>query len=142
MNPWKNLGVYLLMGLTLTLMTVSYGWFPQNFLHVLPLYISVLVMLLQSFANRYAFLLGAANSLLYAGVYAVFGLYAMALYALLVSCPLQIATFVRWSRRRYGSSTYLKKLSLRQLAVLATALGAVWLLLYGLFSALGSRACS
>ena len=69
--------------------------FQQPFLRMLPLYISLCVGMLQSRASRYASLVGGLNSLVYTFVYISLGLYASALYAIAVSFPLQIATFLK-----------------------------------------------
>ena len=68
---------------------------------------------------RYASLIGGINSVLYALVYAHYHLYATAAYALLVSCPIQIVTFIRWSQRPWGQSTFFRKLTAKQRIVTA-----------------------
>ena len=100
--------------------------FKQSPLRVLPLYISLFISLLQSKINRYAPLIGGVNSILYAMTYFHYGLYANAFYALLFSFPLQIITFILWTRRRYGSSTVLKKMSLKQRVFTLVGFLAVW----------------
>ena len=101
------------MAVTAILITVTGIWFDQSFIRILPLYVSLVVGVLQSRANRYASLLGGMNSILYALVYVYLGLYASAGYAILFSFPLQIATFILWSRRKQGESTTFRKLSWR-----------------------------
>ena len=101
-----NLPRLCLMAVTAVLITVTGIIFRQSFIRILPLYVSLLVGLLQSRANRYASLLGGLNSILYTLVYIYLGLYASAGYALLFSFPLQIVTFILWSRRKRGSPYY------------------------------------
>ena len=108
-----NLPRLCLMAVTAILITVTGIWFDQSFIRILPLYVSLVVGVLQSRANRYASLLGGMNSILYALVYVYLGLYASAGYAILFSFPLQIATFILWSRRKQGESTTFRKLSWR-----------------------------
>ena len=99
------------MAVTALLITVTGILFNQSFIRILPLYVSLFVGVLQSRANRYASLLGGMNSILYALVYVYLGLYASAGYAILFSFPLQIMTFILWSRRKQGESTKFRKMS-------------------------------
>ena len=101
----------ILLAVTAMLITVTGILFRQNFLHILPLYVSLVVGMLQSRANRYASLLGGLNSILYTIVYVYLGLYASAGYAILFSFPLQIITFILWSRRKEGESTRFRRMS-------------------------------
>ena len=61
----SNLPRLILLAVTAILITVTGILFRQNFLHILPLYVSLVVGILQSRANRYACLLGGLNSILY-----------------------------------------------------------------------------
>ena len=112
---------------------------PADVIRVLPLYVSLFVMLLQTNASRYAFLVGGINSVLYAGVYFSIGLYASAVSALAVSFPLQIVSFIRWGRHRYGRSTVFRRLGARRFALCVAGLAAAYGVTYLIFSALGSR---
>ena len=58
-------------------------FFRLHIANVLPLFFSVFIMFLQSRVNRYAFLIGALNSILYAVAYFYMTLYSSAAYALL-----------------------------------------------------------
>ena len=136
-------GRFILMSVTAVLLAVSTLCFlPENPWHnfqVLPLFISLIVMILQSNANRYGYLLGSLNSLIYAAVYLfIFNLYGSALSAALTSFPFQLATFINWSRKPYGNSTIFKKLSKKALLLTVGILIALWLVLYILLSSLGS----
>ena len=106
----------LLFGMAITAAGVTAAGllFHQSFFRILPLYVSLVIGLLQSRMIRYASLMGGVNSILYALVYAHYHLYASAAYALLVSCPIQIVTFIRWSRKPWGHSTVFRKLSAKQ----------------------------
>lgn len=108
-----NIPRLCLMAVTAILITVTGILFHQSLIRILPLYVSLVVGALQSRANRYAGLLGGMNSILYALVYLYLGLYASAGYAMLFSFPLQIVTFILWSRRKRGESTKFRKMSWR-----------------------------
>jgi len=99
--------------------------------------VSLFIMFLQTRVNRYAYLLGGLNSLLYAYVYWYYGLYASVAYAVLVSCPFQIATFILWSRRPWGNATVFKKMTKKQLILVAAAFVTVWLILQVVLKAIG-----
>ena len=123
----SNLPRLILLAVTAILITVTGILFRQNFLHILPLYVSLVVGILQSRANRYACLLGGLNSILYTVVYVYLGLYASAGYAILFSFPLQIITFILWSRRKEGESTRFRRMSplCRLLVLLGFAVSSV-----------------
>ena len=86
----------------------------QHFLLVLPLFNSLIIMLLTSSINRYGQLLGGINSIVYGGVYIYFGLYGMAATTILVNAPIMIITFILWNKNSYKHSTLLKRLSKKQ----------------------------
>ena len=102
------------MGITAVLITVAGVYYRQSFLRILPLYISLIIGMLQSRVNRYACLLGSVNSLLYGAVYVYFNLYASAISAVLFSCPIQMLTFIRWNKNKWEHSTVLRKLTAKQ----------------------------
>lgn len=105
---------YSLLLVTAVLITWTGIVWKQQVFRIIPLYVSLVVGMLQSRASRYACLIGGVNSLIYAVVYFSLGLYAMALYALLVSCPIQLITFVRWSKNAYKHSTKFRRLNWKQ----------------------------
>ena len=117
--PKDILPKLILIGITAAAITVTGILYRQSVLRILPLYISLIIGALQSRANRYAPLLGGFNSILYMIVYLYLGLYASAGYALLFSCPIQLVTFVRWSRRKYGTSTQFRRLNTKQRILVA-----------------------
>ena len=126
------------LGVSFILITVSGILVRQNILFMLPLYISLLVATLDSRVSRYARLLGGINSVLYAAVYLYYGLYANAVYALTMSCTLQLVTFFRWKKRPWGNSTMFRKFTNKQRIAVAAAFlaasGAVALVLRTLHS--------
>lgn len=110
----------------------------QSFVRILPLYISLLIALLQSEVNRYANLVGGLNSIIYSVVYFYYNLYAMAAYALIVSFPLQIATFILWNKQPWQNSTVLKRFSTAKRAVLIIGTIIAWAIICYFLSATDS----
>ena len=111
----------------------------QSILRMIPLYVSLAVGILQSRANRYANLIGGINALLYAAVYFYFGLYASAANALFVSSPIQIATFIRWSKRSYKHSTKFRCLSAKSRMILSFIFAVSFFAMYMILLALNSK---
>ena len=126
---------FILLILTAILISISAIILETPFLRILPLFISLFVMLYHSEANRFAHLVGAANSVLYAMIYFSLELYASATSALFVSFPIGIITFLTWNRRSYKESVVFRKMPPVLLTI--TILGAVGLWL-GLYLALDS----
>ena len=124
--------------LTAVTITVTGIIFRQSFIRILPLYVSLIIGALQTRANRYAFLIGGANSVLYALVYVYLGLYASAGYALLFSCPLQIVSFVLWNRKKRGQSTRFRRMSNKCRILVATGFAAAFTVLSLVLRAAGS----
>lgn len=93
--------------------------FKQNFLRTLPLYVSLFVGMLQAKASRFSYLVGGLNCILYTVVYISLGLYASAASALLFSCPIQLITFVSWSKHSYKHSTQFRSLSMLKWILMA-----------------------
>ncbi len=127
------------MAVTAVLIAVTSVIYKQSFLRVLPLFISLCVGLFQSRVSRYASLVGGVNSVLYALVYVYYHLYGSALYALLVSCPIQILTFVRWNKNKWKQSTVLRKMSVKQRLVMTAAFCAAFTALWFILPLLGSE---
>ena len=120
---------------TAILITICSLIFREDVFVVVPLYVSLFVWFLQSKANRFAFLLGGINSLLYAAVDLFNGLYALAVYDILVSCTLQVITFINWSRNSYGKySTIFRRLSVKQIIFTTSAGILIWCFLYLILS--------
>ncbi len=128
----------VLLGAAFVLITVSGILVRQNILFLMPLYISLVVATFNSRVSRYGSLLGGINSVFYAAVYLYYGLYANALYALTMSCPLQLITFFRWKKRPWGHSTVFRKMSAKQRVLTLTGFAAAWVLVHLALKALGS----
>ena len=128
----------VIMGASAVMITAAGIIFRQSPLRIFPLYVSLVISLMQSKVSRYAPLIGSVNSLLYAAVYAYYHLYASMAYAALVSCPLQVITFIRWSRHPWQGSTILKKLTAKQRIAVSAGSAAVWLAVVVVLNKVGS----
>lgn len=131
--PKKDMIIYVLMLVTAVFITVAGIYFKQSFLNFLPLYVSLVIGMLQSKVNRYSCLLGSMNSLLYGIVYFYYNLYASAMSAVFFSFPIQLLTFIRWNKNKRGNSTKLNKLNLKQKILISAGyvvlLVAMWIIL-------------
>lgn len=129
----KDIIIYILMGCTAVLITIAGIYYKQSFFRILPLYISIIIGMLQSRVNRYASLMGSINSLLYGAVYVYYNLYGSAFSAVLFSFPIQLLTFIRWNKNKWENSTVLKKLSIKHRILLTIGFlvgsAALWIIL-------------
>lgn len=100
----------ILLIVSVIAITVTGILFRQSLVRIFPLYISLIIDMLQSKASRYSYLLGGLNCIIYTVAYVSLGLYATAASTLLFSCPVQLVTFWRWSRRSYKQSTEFRNL--------------------------------
>lgn len=132
----RNPFLYTLEAITLVLILSTGILFKQTAFRMLPLCISLLVMFLQANVNRYNFLLGGCNSILYAIAYFSLGLPSQALYALLFSFPLQLLSFLNWKRKADGTSTRLLRMPLRLRMLLGGGVAALILGLCVIYLAL------
>ena len=114
----EDLFRYMLAIVTAILLAIASLVYPQSPLMVAPLFVSLVVMFLQSSANRYGYLLGGLNSVLYAVAYLLMGIYGQVFQSLCFSFPLQIWTFLRWKKNAYKNSTVFKRLSSKQFLLL------------------------
>lgn len=112
------------------IITMTGLYFHQNFFRILPLYVSLFVMGFSAKVNKYAFLLGSLNSILYAVIYFSYTLYGMAAYALVFSFPMQLITFIRWQRHSYKQSVRLKKMTAKEKIIAALIFSVAWLVLF------------
>ena len=130
---------FVLLAVTAVCITVSGILYKQPLLlHILPLYISLVISLLQARVNRVAYLIGAGKAILYAIVYWHFRLYASALYAILFSFTIQLATYFLWSKHPSGKATIFRALKGRQRIGMTLVFIAVWAAVYAVLSATGS----
>lgn len=105
---------YVPLFVTLVLVVGSGIKEKQSFIKMLPVITSLAVYLLMARVNRWNFMLGAINSIVYAIGFFQDGLYASVASALLCSMPIQVASFVMWNKNKYKkSATIIKNLSIR-----------------------------
>ena len=138
MDKKKNLFLYCLMAAAFLGILVTGVLYGCPVYRMIPLCVSLMVMILQTRANRATFLLGGINALYYAVVYFSLKLYGMSLYSLLVACPLQLLTWWRWRKNAYAQATVLRRLTGRQRLRWGLGLAGAWLGLYLLLDAFGS----
>ena len=129
----NNLFLCILEAVTFVAILTTGIIFQQEFWKILPLFISLIVMLLQAKVNRFAYLLGGLNSILYAVSYFSMGIRESALSALLMSFPLQIVTFIMWQRKTKGNVTKLRKLNAWQISLICTGIAAAWVIMFFFF---------
>ena len=118
----------LLIILFVTAMSITAAaiFFEQPAIRVLPLYVSLVIAFLQSRINRFAHLIGGINSILYAWIYFIYKLYGLSAYAILLSFPIQIITFIKWNKNSYGESTVLKKMNKNQKIITVICFAVCW----------------
>lgn len=142
MKNKKPIDIILLVlaGLTAIAITVCAVKFSDgaSTLIIAPLYVSVCIIFLQSGVNRFAFLMGALNSLLYAAVYVYDGLYLTALYAALFSFPIQLVTFIRWKKKDGDGKTVFKEMTNKIRLLVAVGFVACFAIFYSILQYFGS----
>lgn len=134
----ENKGIMILALVDFVLITASGIYFGCKVWQMIPLWVSLVVMIMQTKVNRYAFILGGCNSIWYAAVYFSQELYASAAYVLFFSATLQFVCFWNWSRHAYKNSAYLKKMSLKHRILLGAGLLFAWILMLGIFAGMES----
>lgn len=137
--PKTDIAVYILMGITAVLISIAGIYFKQELFRILPLYISIVIGMLQSRVNRFASLLGSMNSLLYGAVYYYYGLYGSLFSAVLLSFPVQLITFIRWNKNKWEHSTVLHKLTIKQRIILSAAFILSLLIMWIVLPLIGSQ---
>ncbi len=92
-----------------------------------PTLVSPIIYLLNSRANKWTYMIGGVNSAIYSIGYFIEGVYALALNALLISCPVQIYTFFTWKKHAYKEATKFKVMDWwqRVLLCIGTVVGIV-----------------
>ena len=118
-----KLPIYSIVIITAILISIAALINEQQIFKILPLYVSLFVMLLQSEGRRIGLLVGGLNSLLYAVVDYSYGLYASALSDILLSFTIQTVAFILWTKRKDGKTTVFR--SMRPLHRLLLTLGII-----------------
>lgn len=101
-------------------------WRQQSFLKTLPTLITLVVQVLNAHADRRAFLLGAANSLLYGLSYYTEGIYFSMISAVAISVPMQVYSFFNWRRHSHGDRPELKLLGIKRVLLVIALTLAGW----------------
>ena len=122
----QNAWTLVLMLVTAVAITVTGILFDQAFIRMAPLYVSLTISLMHTRAIRYAHLLGCINVIGYGFVNLYYGLVASAMSCFFFSCPIQLITFLRWNKHKYGASTEFRKLSWRWRGVTAILFAVAW----------------
>ena len=120
---WPLFTLLLCTGIAITVTAILFKTPPIN---ILPYYNSLIIMALSARANRYALVMGGINSILYGFVNLSFNLPGQAVYCFLFSFPVQIVTFILYTRRRYGSSTLFRKMSWGMRGLIALGFAICW----------------
>lgn len=120
---------------------VTFGLiYKQEFIKLLPTLVSLVVMLLHSRVNRFAFLLGGFNSVLYSIGFFMERLYPSAVSALAISFPISIVSFILWSKNRTKSNDVkVRRLNLCSGAALILLSVAFWVVSFYVYRALGTK---
>lgn len=99
----------------------------QTFFKTLPTLISLVVMLMSARANRFAFLLGASNCVLYTISYFDQQIYFSAANALFVSLPIQIVSFFLWQKHKTSKTkSRLVRMKAWQIILAVAAVMVAW----------------
>ena len=130
---------YVLIALTAVAITGAAVMTKCPVYRVVPLYVSLLVMYLQTRASRFSFLLGGCNAAYYGIVYVALGLYGMAMYNAFLACPIQIVTYIRWKKHTVANATVLKRLTAKQRMLCVVSFAAAWTGLYFVLRVFGSE---
>jgi len=93
---------------------------------IIPAVATLFIVLLSSKLYRVAFLLGAANCLLYSVGYFMEGLYGSLLSTLAIGAPLQVISWFLWKRNAYQQATVFRVLKARWYPLLALGVAALW----------------
>lgn len=120
------------LGITAVCITVAAIVFQQSFFRVFPIYVSLVIGLLLALVNRYANLVGGCNAILHGIVSVYYGLYGSAACCFLFSSPIQLVSFVNWSKNRQGQTTTLKKMAPKIFVIMCIALFVLEIPLYWL----------
>lgn len=104
---------YIPMAVTAMGILVCAIIFRQMFIKVLPLFLSLIIMLLNAKANRIGFLLGALNSFIYIIGYLMEGVYGT-LSSTAFGIIMALAAYFRWRSDAYGKATIFRAFTGKQ----------------------------
>ncbi|MBO5224771.1 MAG: nicotinamide mononucleotide transporter [Clostridia bacterium] len=109
----KNIIDYILLGVAFVAILVLGIIEKQDVIKIIPALFGLIVYMLASKAFRIAYLFGAINSAIYSVGYFMMGLYGNAFVNLCLYVPIQIFTFIQWSKQKYKQATVFKKLPVK-----------------------------
>ena len=119
--------------LPVSLMTISTLVFAilykQAFIKVLPIFITIVVMLLNSRANRYGLLLGSINCCIYSIGHLMTGVYST-VASDLCQAGIAFVSFFLWRSRAYGNSTKFRSLKFPARLMLLGVILVSWMVAY------------
>ena len=121
----KIFSEYIPMGLTAIGILICAIVFKQMFIKVLPLFFSLIIMLINSHANRIGFLLGALNSVIYIVGYFMEGVYGT-MASTLFGIAMALLAYFRWKKDAYGKATVFRAFSGKQRIWLSIVLLFAW----------------
>lgn len=102
----------------------------------IPTLVTLVVQLLLIAANRYSFLLGGLNALLYGVVYFIEGVPFSGAFSILVSLPIQIYSFFHWKNNSRSGKVTLRWLGIKGRIITAVAAVGVWAICFFFLSKL------
>ena len=130
---------YLPMAATGIIILVCAIVFKQMFIKVLPLFFSLLIMLLNSRANRIGFILGAINSCIYIIGYLMEGVYGT-VASTVFGIVIMLISYFRWKNNAYGKATVFRRFSTRGRVLLTLILCVAWATTSFVLSLMGGTA--
>ena len=95
-----------------------------------PTLVTLAVQILLIAANRYSFLLGGLNSILYGVVYFIEGVPFSGFFAILISLPIQIYSFFNCKMNSSGKQVSLQLLGTKGRMIVAVSAVAMWAVCY------------
>ena len=124
---------YIPMALTAALIIASAIINKQTFIKTMPTLITLVVQIMVARANRYAFLVGGTNAILYSVAPWQEGLYFSVLSNIAISAPIQYLSFIMWNKKKSkkdASKTQLRVLGpIQRIAIIVATLIA-WIPFY------------
>ena len=130
---------YLPMAVTGIIILVCAIVFKQMFIKVLPLFFSLLIMLLNSRANRIGFILGSINSCIYIIGYLMEGVYGT-VASTVFGIVIMLISYFRWKNNAYGKATVFRRFSTRGRVLLTLILCVAWATTSFVLSLMGGTA--
>lgn len=124
---------YLPMAMTAILIITFAVWKEQTFLKTLPTLVTLVVQILLARANRFGFLLGGINACVYGLAYLSEGLYFSVISAIGISAPIQLYSFIVWSKKKSDSNNNtaeLRRLGFKGFAAVILITIAAWAACY------------